>query len=168
MLKIAAPLVIVWSIVGCDGGGKAGGKDASIDGATVDASIDASSDAAIDAPMIDAPPGTFALTVKNYLNWCSVSVNGGAASTAATQTVNVMPGTIPLTATAASAAFIIAPNMWHHTTGDTGAGETGTVTGSGTTAQSAVTATVGGAPKCVWICCPFTNGTGCNVAEQCP
>jgi hypothetical protein len=114
---------------------------------------------------VDTPAGTN-LVVKNVLSWCSVKVNGAATgSTAASITVPVTAGAIPITATAASSTFKIDANMWHHTTADTGTGETGTVTGP----ESAVTATVtAGTTKCVWVCCPFQNGTGCNVAEQCP
>lgn len=126
----------------------------------------------IDAPKsIDAPSGggMTALTVKNYLNWCSVTVGNGTATTGATQTVDVTPGAITLKASPASSSFEIAGNMWHHTDADTGSGETGTVTGSGTTAVSTATVTVGATAKCVWVCCPFTNGTGCDgIAEQCP
>lgn len=126
---------------------------------------------AIDAPkqFLDAPPGTAPLTVKNYLSWCSVSVNGGTASSGPSQTVNVAPGTIPLVAKAASATFTVSGNMWHHTNGDTGTGETGTVTGTGANLQSAANVTVSTTAKCVWVCCPFANGTGCTgIADQCP
>ena len=116
----------------------------------------------------DAPSGGGSmLTVKNYLSWCSVSVNGGTASTAATQMVTVTPGAIPLTASPASASFALSLNMWHHTDGDTtGNGDSGAVTGM----TSATTATVTSSGKCVWVCCPFTNGTGCEptIGEQCP
>ena len=139
------------------------------DAHTVDAPKDAAADAAHDAPTPDAPPdappGTQPLTVKNYLNWCSVSVNGGAASSAAQQQVFVQPGQIALTASPLT-GFILDDHMWHHTDGDTnGTGEAGTVTGntSGTTAT--VVSTSG---KCVWVCCPFPDGTGCDpVVDPC-
>src|SRR5262249_18996605 len=109
-----------------------------------------------------------ALTVKNYLSWCSVSIGDGSTSTAAAQTVCVDPGTIHLTATAASATFKLGTAPWHHTTGDTGSGDQGTVTGSGVSAESATTETASGASACVWICCPFTDGTGCPTTDLCP
>lgn len=122
----------------------------------------AQQDAAVDSP----GGGGTQLVVKNYLNWCSVKANGAATgSTAAVITMPVTAGAIPISATAASATFKIDANMWHHTDGDTGTGETGTVVGM----QSSVMATVtAGTSKCVWVCCPFQNGTGCNVADQCP
>jgi hypothetical protein len=118
-------------------------------------------DAAAGSPDAAAPM----LTVKNYLSWCSVSVGGAATSTAATQTVAASTAAdVTLVATAASASFILGD--WHHTDGDTsGAGDPGTVSGSMTTAKVMVSGT---ASKCVWICCPFTNGTGCPTADQCP
>ena len=134
------------------------------------AAHDAAHDAkAIDAPHpdapLDGPPGTQPLTVKNYLAWCSVSVNGGSASIAASQQVFVTPGAIPLSATART-GFILDAHMWHHTDGDTGSGEAGSANGSASDATVTVVSTSG---NCVWVCCPFTNGTGCsNVADQCP
>jgi hypothetical protein len=120
----------------------------------------------MDAPahvVMDAPAGTFPLTVKNYDLWCSVSVNGGTFSTNVQQLVNVLPGTIQLAAKPASAMFELGPAPWHDTDGDTGSGELGTVS-NGT---SSTTITVGSAAKCVWVCCPFTSGTGCPTADQC-
>jgi hypothetical protein len=124
----------------------------------------------IDAAKVfmDGPANTAPLTVKNYLSWCSISVNGAATSTGATQTVNVMPGSIALVATPASATFELGPTPWHDTTGDTGTGDPGTVVGTGATATSSTTVTVGTTAKCVWACCPFANGTGCPTADQCP
>lgn len=115
-----------------------------------------------DAPL-DGPPGTQLLTVKNYLSWCSVAVNGGSASASAQQQVFVLPGQIPLAATALT-GFKLDAHMWHHTDGDTGSGEAGSANGSASDATATVT---GASAKCVWVCCPFTNGTGCNVADQC-
>ncbi|MCE9578239.1 MAG: hypothetical protein K8W52_34250 [Deltaproteobacteria bacterium] len=136
------------------------------------AAIDA---VAIDAPIADASPvdaatdaatGGATLTVKNYLAWCSVSVNGAAASTAAQQVVTVTPGAIPLVASGAT-GFKLGPNMWHHVDGTTGnTGVAGNVSGT----MSSATVTVGAGGACVWVCCPFTNGTGCpdSLADQCP
>ena len=117
---------------------------------------------------MDGPANTAPLTVKNYLSWCSISVNGGATSAGATQTVNVMPGSIALVASPASATFKIGPTTWHDTAGDTGAGDPGTLAGTGTTETSSTTVTVATTAKCVWACCPFANGTGCPTTEQCP
>jgi hypothetical protein len=109
-----------------------------------------------------------ALTVKDYLAWCSVKVNNGAASTM-TQVVMPAAGPIPLVATAANSTFKVGGNMWHHTDGDTGTGEPGTVSGTGINTMSTATVTFGTTAKCVWVCCPFQNGTGCDgLPDQCP
>jgi len=105
--------------------------------------------------------GGVTLTVKNSFSWCSVSVNGNPASSAATQTATVSPGTYPLTATALTGFKL---GLWHHTTGDTGSGDPGTVSGL----QSSATVGVGNSAMCVWVCCPFTDGTGCPTTDQCP
>ena len=134
-------------------------------------------DAAVDARPIDTPgplpdaATMVTLTVKNYLSWCSVSVGGGTASTAAVQTKVVPVSTaVPLTASPASAAFELGPNMWHHVDADTGnTGVPGTVSGTTSSATKTTPSTPGSA--CVWVCCPFTNGTGCDpatIGEQCP
>jgi len=112
--------------------------------------------------------GTVTLTVKNYLAWCSVTVAGGTPSSAAVQTAQVDPGTIPLSAVALS-GFELGSDPWHDTAGDTGSGDPGTVTGSGQSASSATTVVVGSAAKCVWVCCPFSpGGNGCPTSDQCP
>ena len=114
-----------------------------------------------DGSTTDAAGGGAQLKVKNFLSWCDVSVNGGAASATATQTVTVTPGTIPLSMTA-GAGFILGD--WHHTTGDQGSGDPGTV--SNGTSTTSVDVDGGGA--CVWVCCPFPDGGGCPSADQCP
>jgi hypothetical protein len=108
------------------------------------------------------------LTVENFLSWCSVSVAGAAASSAATQTMCVAAGAVDLSATA-NATFVLGTTPWHDTAGDTGSGDPGTVTGSGQAAQSATTVSVSGASGCVWVCCPGANGTpACPTTNQCP
>ncbi len=131
-------------------------------------------DAAIDSKPIDAKPidapATPMLTVKNAPTatpWCSITINGGAASTAGIQTMPITASaTITLTAAPESATFELATDMWHHTNGDTGSGDSGTVSGMTSTAMVTVTA---GQSKCVWVCCPFaSNGSGCALPDQCP
>jgi hypothetical protein len=120
------------------------------------------------AGAIDAPAGSVTLTVKNYLSWCSVTVNGGTAASTATQTVTLDgAGTVDLSAVALS-GFQLGTTPWHDTDGDTGSGEQGTVTGTGQTASSATTETVGDTDDCVWVCCEFSGGGGCPATDQCP
>ncbi len=132
-----------------------------VDGSLVDA---ATSDAAV---MMDASTNP-TLKVKNYFSWCSVTVNGNTASTLPEQNVVVTPGTINVSAVALGPTFILGPAPWHDTAGDTGTGDPGTVTGSGGTASNATTVVVGATNKCIWVCCPFANGTGCPTTDQCP
>jgi hypothetical protein len=132
------------------------------------AACGSSTPAKMDGKPIDTPAGAPQLTVKNYLSWCSVSVNGGTASSGPMQSMNITAaGPITLVASPASATFKLGPNMWHHVDGDTGTGIAGTVAGSMSTATVTVTAT---ASKCVWVCCPFQAGNGCEstLPDQCP
>jgi len=92
-----------------------------------------------------------ALTVKNILSWCSVSVAGMASSTSPSTTDCVAAGPIALSATART-GFELGSAPWHDTDGDHGAGDPGTVTGSGQSAASATTLTVGGSTGCAWVC----------------
>jgi hypothetical protein len=161
-MKTATILALFLFACGDDGGSTV--KDAPTDTPKTDGPM-------VDTPktFMDGPPGTSPLTIRNILAWCSIKVNGGTASAASFQTFHVTPGVIPITATAASSTFKIADNMWHLTDGDTGTGETGIVTGTGLTAESAVTATVEAAmPKCIWVCCPFQDGHGCEPSATDP
>jgi len=107
------------------------------------------------------------LTVLNYEVWCSVTVNGGDAAVADAETICVPPGTTQLAATALQ-FFELGPAPWHDTAGDMGQGDPGTVTGTATSAVDSTTVVVGATPKCVWVCCPFDDGTGCPTTDQCP
>jgi hypothetical protein len=109
------------------------------------------------------------LTVKNYLSWCSVSLGGGAPSALPVQTACVAAGPVALSATALL-GFQLGAAPWHDTDGDHGAGDPGTVTGSGQAAVSSTTVTVGGTGDCAWVCCDFLPpfSGACPVANQCP
>ncbi len=102
-----------------------------------------------------------ALTVKNYESWCSITVDSSPASSAAEDTVCVPDGSVSVTATALSGFQL---GDWHGTAGDTGSGDPGTVSGGTSTAM----VTVSGSSACVWVCCPFTGGSGCPTTDQCP
>jgi hypothetical protein len=150
------------------------------DEASVDAGTEGGADAAtpmdageagMDSGNVEAAAETGApcvnLTVLNYEVWCSVTVNGGDAAVADAETVCVPPGTTQLAATALQ-FFELGPAPWHDTAGDMGQGDPGTVTGSGASAVDSTTVVVGATPKCVWVCCPFDDGSGCPTADQCP
>ena len=120
-----------------------------------------------DAAPPDAQTGT-TLVVKNYLSWCSVSVNGGTESALPQQTVVVQPGTIPLSAKALT-GFQLGTTPWHDTDGDTGSGDPGTRTGTGQDEVASTTETVGATDDCVWVCCETAATPGdCPATDQCP
>ena len=140
-------------------GGSAADATAGSDGSAVDAAVDGS---AVDASPEAEAGGCVALTVLNFLSWCSVSVAGGAASSAAEQSVCVPAGAVSLSATPLT-GFRLGAEPWHRTSGDQGSGEQGTVVGQTSTATVTV-----GAATCVWVCCEFAAGGGCPATNQCP
>ncbi|HEX4446413.1 MAG TPA: hypothetical protein VH044_06750, partial [Polyangiaceae bacterium] len=106
-----------------------------IDSSTTDSStaVDSStsdSSTAVDSSTPDAAPACVDLKVKNYIAWCSFTVNGGAASIAEEDTVCVPPGTVTLAATA-RATFELGADPWHDVNGDTGSGVAGARTSPG-------------------------------------
>ncbi len=128
-------------------------------GATVDSGTTEDSGAA----MTDAGCTGVEVTVLNSLVWCSVSVNGGTPSPAASQTVCVPADSdVSLVATPLTGFEL---GLWHHTTGDTGTGDTGDVSGGMSTASLTAPGT---GTACVWVCCPFVGGSGCPTTDQCP
>jgi hypothetical protein len=126
------------------------GKDTS----TTDTATDTANDSPAKETGTDA--GCIDLKVINYKKWCSVTVNGGTASTDETQTACVASGTsVDLTAAPASTKFELGTDPWHDTT-------------TADEAKGTATITVTKTDDCVWVCCPFTGGTGCPTKDQCP
>ena len=125
------------------------------------------------APASDAPapnPGT--LTVKNFLNWCSVEINGDAASTDATVTVSVTPGSlVTIVATPANGSFEIGPVPWFGVDQNSGAAAPGSDVGSGAseTSTAVVTTNQAGTPQCVSVCCqePGNSPIPCPATNPC-
>ena len=90
--------------------------------------------------------GMSTLKINDYLNWCTVAVNGGTSSTADPVTLMFPTGTVVnLVGDKASATFVW--GYWRGTVGDTTAAhdtaKTTTVTMSGN--------------KTVQACCPFAS-----------
>jgi hypothetical protein len=104
------------------------------------------------------------LTVRNYAEWCTVSINGAAFSFTDPLSVQVAPGLVALAAGPKNSNFILGP--WFHTVGDRdGGGDPGTLDGG----ISYTAVNVGTSAACVFICCPFSNGSGCSgVTDPCP
>jgi hypothetical protein len=146
------------------------GGDASSSGGDASSSSggDASSSSGGDASSSSGgDAGCVNLTVHNFASWCNVSIAGGTFTNVEPDVVCVTPGTITLVEEPLNGTFTV--GLFHGTSGDTGSGDPGTCTGTGTSEQCTTTVVVGSAAKCVWVCCPFaSNGTGCNVANQCP
>jgi hypothetical protein len=125
------------------------------------------------APSSEAmAPGPGTLTVKNFLNWCSVKIDGGAASTSATVTASVSGGNMAtIVATPASGSFEIGPNPWFGVDQNNGAAAPGVDVGSGTneTSTAVVTINQGGTPQCVSVCCqePGNGPIPCPATDPC-
>ena len=120
---------------------------------------------------VDGPPGTAPVIVKNYQSQCSVTVRNGVASTEPIQRIDVYNIVVPLSAVALP-GFELGPTPWHDTDGDHGSGDPGTISGSGQSASSTATISLGSigdaAPPaaCVWVCCESAGG-GCPTTDQC-
>lgn len=88
------------------------------------------------------------LTIDNFLAWCSVSVDGGAA------TANPPPAQFPSGTVVSLFGQPVSPTFiwgyWRFTDGDQGAHDTS----QNTTITMA-------SDRTVFVCCPFTNGSGC-------
>jgi hypothetical protein len=98
------------------------------------------------------------LTVINFDSWCTVTV-GTTKLTSTPQTLCETGTSVDLSATANTPTFEIGTAPWHDATGGSG-----TITGE--TAKT--TETLSGGKACVWVCCPFSGGSGCPSTNQCP
>ena len=106
----------------------------------------------------------------NFLDWCSVTINGGAASTGATVTASVPIGsTATIVVTPASGAFQIGADPWFGVSQNDGGAASGTDNGTGTAETSTATVVVSGT-QCVSVCCqePNNSPTPCPSANPCP
>ncbi len=159
-----------------DTGSSSGGMDGS-------SGTDSSSGADTGAPPIDGATeasvpdggtsdgGNVTLTVMNFLSWCSVTINGGTASTGASVTSSVPVGsTATIVATPApNSSFQIGPDPWFGVTQNDGGAAAGTDNGSGATETSTATVVVTG-NQCVSVCCQEANNapTPCPATNPCP
>ena len=127
----------------------------------------------------DAPPpspatsdGALTLTVMNYFSWCSVSINGGAASTSATVSASVTTGSLAtIIAAPAGSGFEIGADPWFGVDENDGGPAAGTDTGNGTseTSQATVTVASTGEAQCVAVCCqePGNSPLPCPTTNPC-
>jgi hypothetical protein len=110
------------------------------------------------------------LTVLNFLEWCSVSINGDTASANATVTAPVTVGsTATIVVTPSSSAFMIGAEPWFGVSENNGGAAAGVDHGSGTTETSTATVVVTG-NQCVSVCCQEPNmmPTPCPTTNPCP
>jgi hypothetical protein len=84
---------------------------------------------------------------KNFLNWCSVEINGGSASADATVTASIAASTVAtIVATPSSSSFQVGPDPWFGVDQNGGASAAGTDVGSGVSESS----TANGARRIGW------------------
>jgi hypothetical protein len=97
----------------------------------------------------------------NFLGWCSVTINGGAASTGETVAASVAPGSVAtVIATPASSSFQIGADPWFGVDENDGAAASGTDVGTGTSETSKATVIVGeNETTCVSVCCQETGNS---------
>jgi hypothetical protein len=113
------------------------------------------------------------LIVMNFLNWCSVEINGGSPSTGATVTASVTPGSMAtVVATPASGSFQIGADPWFGVDQNDGGAAPGTDNGAGTGESSTAVVTISetGSTQCVSVCCqePGNTPTPCPTTNPCP
>jgi hypothetical protein len=116
--------------------------------------------------------GAQTLTVMNFLNWCSVAINGGPASTGATVTASVAPGTVAMIVAApSSSSFQIGADPWFGVDQNDGGAASGTDVGSGASETSTATLTIPGTgtTQCVAVCCqePGNSPVPCPTTNPC-
>jgi hypothetical protein len=112
------------------------------------------------------------LTVMNFLNWCSVEINGGTASTSGAVTASVLPGSVAtIVAIPASSSFEIGTDPWFGVDENDGGAANGTDVGSGTSESSTAVVTISatGTPACVSVCCeePGNSPIPCPTTNPC-
>lgn len=92
----------------------------------------------------------YVLTIDNFLAWCSVSVNSAATTPNPPPTPFTPGAVVSLFGQPVSQNFI-----WGYWSGTDVPGHDGNQT-------STVTMT---SDRTVFVCCPFTNGTGCPTSR---
>jgi|GEM_PF-1112870 hypothetical protein len=151
-----------------EGGSPETGVDASDGGGSEGAALDGGGDSATPDGGVDGGSSNVTLTVMNYFGWCSVSINGGAASTGSSVTASVAPGTAAtIVALPASMAFAIGADPWFGVTQNDGGAAPGADNGTGVAETSTAMVVVTG-NQCVSVCCgDAPTGTGCPTTNPC-
>jgi hypothetical protein len=131
------------------------------------------SDYGVPTPSPTMSGGARTLTVMNFLNWCSIAINGGTASTDATVTASVTPGSVAtIVASPSSSSFQIGADPWFGVDQNDGGAASGSDVGNGTSETSKVTVTIAGTgtTHCVAVCCqePGNGPVPCPTTNPCP
>ena len=129
-------------------------------------------DYGVQAPDPTPGDGDRTLTVMNFLSWCPVAINGGVASTGATVTASVTPGSVAtIVAAPSSSSFQIGADPWFGVDQNDGGVASGTNVGNGTgeTSKATVTITGTGTTQCVAVCCqePGNSPVPCPPTNPC-
>ena len=116
--------------------------------------------------------GVRTLTVMNFLNWCSIAINGGTVSTDATVTASVTSGSVAtIVAAPSSSSFQIGANPWFGVDQNDGGAASGSDVGesTGETSRATVTITGTGTTQCVAVCCqePGNSPVPCPTTNPC-
>lgn len=148
------------------------GTDSSSGADTGTSPVDGAAEASVaDGGTSEGGSGNGTLTVMNFLSWCSVTINGGTASTGASVTSSVPVGsTATIVATPApNSSFQIGPNPWFGVAENDGGAAAGMDNGAGATETSTATVIVTG-NQCVSVCCqePNNSPTPCPATNPCP
>jgi hypothetical protein len=129
-------------------------------------------DYGVPTPSPTTADGARSLTVMNFLNWCSVAINGGTPSTDATVTASVTPGSVAtIVAAPSSSSFQIGADPWFGVDQNDGGAASGTDVVERTTETSKATVTITGAgtTQCVAVCCqePGNSPVPCPTTNPC-
>jgi len=130
------------------------------------------SDYGVPTPSPTTADGDPTLTVMNFLGWCSVTINGGAVSTAETIAASVTPGSVAtVVATPASSSFQIGADPWFGVDQNDGGAASGTDVGESTSETSKATVMIAGTgtTQCVAVCCqePGNSPIPCPTTNPC-
>jgi hypothetical protein len=174
------------SVSGSSSGGGSGASGGATSGGSVDAGGEAGEggsseageagseggglDSAAPDGAVDGGSSNVTLTVMNYFGWCTVSINGGAASTGSSVTASVAPGsTATLVAQPASMAFAIGADPWFGVSQNDGGAAPGRDNDAAGTAETTTATVVVTGNQCISVCCgDAPTGTGCPMTDPCP
>jgi hypothetical protein len=106
------------------------------------------------------------ITVYNFDNWCTVSLNGAAANVSSSYQACVPIGnSAPIVVGPASTMFELGPTPFVRISGaevPDGSSTIFSMGDGGFGSTSTVIVGITSAAACALVCCPFTDGTGCD------